>query len=221
MTQCEAILARLKTGRTLTHLPELKNGQVAIDFVYIQSGAALMRGLRVKCSCGSVRDSQWTSAIRSKSCGCLSNKVGRQPTRHGHSKGSPTYMSWMSMRYRCLHENQSSFARYGGSGIGICAEWLDFTNFLRDMGERPDGTTLDRIDNNRGYERGNCRWATPKEQNNNRRDNIHLVVHGETFTVEQAAARFGISAKRIYQRKYRERWDDERACLTPLKGKAA
>ena len=125
------------------------------------------------------------------------------------------------MRIRCLDKNQHSFARYGGQGIGICERWLDFNNFLADMGERPDGTTLDRIDNALGYEPSNCRWATPKEQNNNRRDNIHLVVGGETFTVEQAAARFGISAKRIYQRKYREKWDDERICLTPLKGKAA
>jgi hypothetical protein len=220
MTQCEAILARLKTGRTLTPLPELKNGQVALEFVYIQTGSVLARGLTVRCSCGNVRNAQWTSAIRSKSCGCLSNKVGRTPTRHG-CRGTPTYMSWMSMRHRCLYKDQASFARYGGSGIRICDEWLDFTNFLRDMGERPAGTTLDRIDNDRGYERGNCRWSTPKEQNNNRRDNIHLVVRGETFTVEQAAARFGISAKRIYARKYREKWDDERTCLTPLKGKAA
>ena len=204
-----------------TELPELKNGQVATDFVYIKSGAFRMRGLKVRCFCGSVRDSQRTSAIKSKSCGCLNNNAGTRPTRHGHKgrhKVTLTYLSWLSMGHRCLNKNQASFARYGGSGINICKEWLEFRNFLSDMGERQQGTTLDRIDNSRGYERGNCRWATYKEQNNNRRDNIHLVVHGETFTVEQAAARFGISKNIIYQRRWRGKWDDERACLTPLRG---
>jgi hypothetical protein len=81
---------------------------------------------------------------------------------------SPTYRSWDGMKQRCLNPKATGYARYGGAGITVCDRWLDFANFLEDMGARPDGTTLDRIDSARGYEPGNCRWATRSEQNKNR-----------------------------------------------------
>ena len=92
--------------------------------------------------------------------------------RHGHAaygKPSRTYKSWRSMLERCTNPNKDNFALYGGRGIQVCAEWTFFDNFLRDMGERPEGTSLDRIDVNGHYEPNNCRWSTLSAQQQNRR----------------------------------------------------
>jgi hypothetical protein len=86
---------------------------------------------------------------------------------HGHSSGgklSRTYVSWHNMKQRCRDPGDTSYHRYGGRGITFCERWLDFNNFLHDMGERPLGRTLDRIDVDGNYEPGNCKWSTPKEQ---------------------------------------------------------
>lgn len=106
-----------------------------------------------------------------RSCGCLRRDFGKQGT-HGHTlngKRSPTYNSWRSMRRRCNSPNYRQYNLYGGRGITICPRWDSFENFLADMGERPEGTSLDRIDHDGNYEPSNCRWATPKEQAANRR----------------------------------------------------
>lgn len=92
---------------------------------------------------------------------------------HGHSAGgeSPTYTSWKNMKKRCLNPTNRYYRQYGGRGITVCEAWLKFDVFLRDMGEKPIGLTLDRIDNNRGYEPANCRWVTRAVQQQNRRCN--------------------------------------------------
>lgn len=141
------------------------------------------------CSCGG-RIIAAFKDIRSgstKSCGCLQREshliAAKKNTRHGLTN-APEWESWQSMRRRCDNPMHKSFALYGGRGISVCERWLVFENFLADMGPRPSGTTLDRYpDRDGNYEPGNCRWATNKEQQRNRRSNRPITAFGETKLV--------------------------------------
>ena len=98
--------------------------------------------------------------------------VSHKNTRHGHwtnGKPSPTYKTWVGMKQRCTNPKYTDYEYYGGRGITVCSSWLTFENFLADMGSRPVGKTLDRIDNNKGYSVANCHWVDNIEQNRNRR----------------------------------------------------
>lgn len=126
------------------------------------------------------------------------------PIKHGHTRQnglcSPTYQSWVAMKHRCASPNTSRWQHYGGRGIRVCARWMSFENFLEDMDERPPGTTLDRINNDGDYEPGNCRWATNKEQAYNSSRAHFVVIDGEKYNIEEAAAKLGILRRQIYRR---------------------
>lgn len=168
-----------------------------------------------KCDCGK------TATVRgkalkdnnTKSCGCLKNE-GPIHFKHGHS-GTPTYDSWYAMIRRCTNPNDQAHPYYGGRGITVCDKWLTIDGFIEDMGERPYGKTLDRIDNNGNYELENCRWATKKEQGNNRRSNKLITYSGITLTLSQWAERVGISSQALHSRMFVCDWPIEKALTAP------
>lgn len=124
-----------------------------------------------RCECGRV-SLVGTSHLKSgytKSCGCLQRDVTTQRLRTHGLTGTPTYASWVCMWERCSRESNCAYAYYGGRGIRVCDRWNEFENFLADMGIRPPGTSLDRINGDGHYEPGNCRWATRSEQALNKR----------------------------------------------------
>jgi hypothetical protein len=125
-----------------------------------------------QCDCGSVSRRRAYDLRRStKSCGCArGGKVRANRTIHGQAAArTGAYKSWMAMRKRCLSTTAINYANYGGRGIKVCQRWDSFENFLADMGPRPEGLTLERINNEGDYEPSNCKWATYKEQGANRR----------------------------------------------------
>lgn len=153
-----------------------------------------------KCDCGGekVVSGGSLSSGMTKSCGCLA--VGGRHT-HGMS-GSQMYKAWAAMKDRCQNKNNTHYSDYGGRGISVCERWSEsFQAFADDMGQRPAGMTIERIDNNAGYCKENCKWATRKEQQNNRRANRMVEINGETRTFAQWCEHYRIrrstASKRI------------------------
>lgn len=129
-----------------------------------------------KCDCGNEVLRNGTSVRKGNtlSCGCL---IGAKRT-HGMTK-SNTYRIWVDIKTRCSNKKNRAYKNYGGRGIKVCKRWMKFENFIEDMGERPKGLSIDRTNNNGNYEPNNCRWATMKEQQNNRRNNRLITYKGK------------------------------------------
>lgn len=172
-----------------------------------------------RCDCGTetkVIRGQLLSG-KTKSCGCL---LLNGPVRHGHARSghhSKTYRTWSQMIYRCSNPEDDSFKHYGGRGIKVCPRWADFENFLADMGERPDGVTIERVDNNGNYEPSNCRWASAKDQCRNRRSNRIFTINGTTACLAEFCENHGQPYAVVNMRINKLGWSIERALTTPVK----
>lgn len=159
---------------------------------------------RFQCDCGNETTAILTNVRQGqiKSCGCAGSRttIGVRSLKHGHSVGhrkSRTAASWRNAKARCFNKNLPHWPDYGGRGITMSREWIDdFSAFLRDMGECPEGHSLDRVDVNGNYEAGNCRWATRDVQANNKRDTIRV---GD-LSLTQFAESVGFKYKRLHYR---------------------
>lgn len=170
-------------------------------------------GYVCQCDCGNttILPGSRFRGGKAKSCGCLARDTARangyakagKPLTHGATMGlvqTPTYKSWLTMRRRCFDVSFKDYPHYGGSGIQMQPDWEDFRIFHRDMGDRPPGMTLDRIDNTKGYSAINCRWATHTTQMNNTSRSRVLEYKGEFHTVSEWARILNVPRARLSAR---------------------
>lgn len=178
-----------------------------------------------RCDCGAMKTvrAQNLKESGTVSCGCSHKEALRErcisQATHGYArkaKRAPAYIVWMNMIQRCTNPNNGAYHNYGARGIGVSDRWRSFLLFLEDMGEPPRGKTIDRIDVNLGYEPGNCRWATQKEQMNNVRYNRIIEFRGKRLTMQQWADKTGISVATLRSRIVTNNWPIEEALTQPV-----
>lgn len=176
-----------------------------------------------ECNCGTIKEIEGASLKRrhTKSCGCLRLElVKKRVYKHGYAmKGNRTdiYNSWMCMKQRCNNPETPDFKYYGGRGIKVCKRWCNFKNFLNDMGEKPKGLTIERLNNDKGYSPDNCKWATRKEQSRNNRNTklnplkvqiIKKLLKESKLMAKDIAEIFHVSVPTIYKITSSGTWSD-------------
>lgn len=176
-----------------------------------------------RCDCGNYKSIASDKIVTEEigSCGCLAadTRAIRSSTHGFSNRDMSEYNIWKSMRSRCLNPKNKSYKNYGGRGISVCARWLEsFVFFLEDVGSRPKGTSLERIDNNLGYFKENCRWASSSEQSRNRRNNKLVYFGGVFVPLIEASEACGINYHTVHNR-IRSGWSLDRALHTPPKKK--
>lgn len=174
-----------------------------------------------RCDCGQScypRTSALLSGMTS-SCGCLNREnLKAKGITHGMSN-TPTYTSYHAMVKRCNNPNDPAYPNYGGRGVTVCDRWLErFENFLEDMGNRPKDTSIDRINNEKGYSKENCRWSNRTEQQNNTRSNRKISYKGRDYSVKEVSEKTGIGISSIRSR-IQLGWTDEEIITIPFLGR--
>lgn len=200
------------------------NLTVISEIVIVQESRPRVK-VRVRCVCGSermIRTEHLTGTKTSncKSCGMKkawqtqeSFKSHKNIT-HGQTN-SPTHISWMSMKRRCYFKDSNGYKNYGGRGITVCERWMSFENFLADMGNRPEGMTLDRIDPDKNYMPENCRWQTTRQQGYNKRITKRFEYKGKKRSLFELHEMSGTPIK-LLEGRLRRGWSVEKAINTPL-----
>ncbi len=175
-----------------------------------------------RCECGNERTvlGAYLRRRQSRSCGCLQREEHtKRMTTHGCAgKITGTYRSWHCMKARCENQRSRHYAYYGGRGITVSENWKTFEGFLADMGERPKGLTLDRLDNSKGYYKDNCRWATRFEQQRNTRANRLITSCGKTLCLAEWCERLGIHRDTVRDR-LRHGWNETEALFKPVRSR--
>lgn len=207
------------------HLPRVQAGETFGRLTAIGPPIRSGRYLKVPvvCTCGTRKTVEQAVLRRGSvnSCGCLNQELLKvRSETHGMSK-SPVYAVWNSMRQRCENPDNKQFSDYGGRGISVCVRWQTFENFYEDMGLPPfKGATIDRRDNEKGYDKENCRWATRQVNNLNRRNTVRYHYLGADRTLAEIADLTGINYSTLYQRVHTYKWPIEKAA-DPRPGKYA
>lgn len=184
---------------------------------------------KFRCDCGKEVEIASGEVRRGKtvSCGCYRKEISSIHAKKIQSIGAktnekhlmsktPTFVSWDSMKQRCLNDRHKSYKDYGGRGIKVCPEWINsFESFLSDMGARPKNSTLDRINTNGNYESTNCRWASGEEQANNKRSSKLIEFEGKLQTSVQWAREYGLCSKVLLYR-LKNNWEIKKALMTKV-----
>lgn len=174
------------------------------------------------CDCGGIKHTTYTRLRRGEclSCGCLQREsTGNACRKHG-GYNTKLYKVWSSMKQRCMNSNNNRYSDYGGRGITVCKEWMDFTPFKTWAFENGynSSLTLDRIDNNKGYSPQNCRFVTQAIQAKNKRSNHLITFDGETKTVTEWSKYVGMNESALFTRLQRG-WSIERALTQPVQAR--
>lgn len=174
---------------------------------------------KCKCDCGSevIVSGNHLRSGHTKSCGCLAKELkskralGKNHPNYKHGgAGTPEYITWWGMMARCYRPDSSSYKYYGAKGIIVCERWHCFEHFLKDMGRRPEGLTLDRENQNGDYEPSNCRWSTLETQSGNRSSTIQITFKGKTQCMAVWARELGINYGTLRKR-FKLGWPIEKA----------
>ena len=173
------------------------------------------------CDCGNTKIVSSANLPRTKSCGCLAVAKHKLGMNHKHGMcDTRVYNCWGGMVNRCTNPHNSAFSRYGKRGITVCSRWLDFENFFYDMGHKPTPEhSIERHDNNKGYNPCNCYWATRQDQSNNRRSNKWITHNGLTLTYTQWGEKLFNNRKTIHNRISRLGWTETDAMSIPRYGR--
>ena len=212
------VLTIMKHSNNFIDLTDKKFGRLKVLEIAEQNKKGQHKWI-CRCICGNIIKI-FGSDLRSfhtQSCGCLKKDLTIKRNTTHKMTNSNEFKIWQAMKTRCYNQQTTRYKDYGGRGITICNEWKNsFETFYEDMGKRPKGLSIDRIDNDKGYFKENCMWATQKQQARNMRTNRNIIYKGEVFCLTDWAEKLNIKKQTLASR-LRYGWSIERAFTQTVK----